>query len=137
MRSYRGKAQRAVATSDDGGQTWSACRDEPALPEPVCQGSLIRYTWPKEGDATHRSRLLFSNPASTKSRDHLTVRMSYDEGGAWPVSRTVCEGSSAYSNLVALADGTIGLLYERDDYGRIAFARITLEWLSRGKDKLQ
>ena len=39
MRSYRGRNRRAVATSEDGGVTWSASRDDPQLIEPICQGS--------------------------------------------------------------------------------------------------
>jgi hypothetical protein len=29
-----------------------------------------------------------------------------------------------------LPDGMIGCLYERDDYGRITFARFSLDWLT-------
>ena len=66
----------------------------------------------------------------------MTVRLSYDEGQTWPVQQLLYEGSSAYWDLVALPDGTIGCLYERDDYGRITFARFTLQWLTDGKDSL-
>jgi len=54
------------------------------------------------------------------------VRVSYDEGKIWPVSKVVNPGRSAYSNLVALPDGMIGVLYERGD---IAFVTFSLEWL--------
>jgi sialidase-1 len=63
-----------------------------------------------------------------------TVRLSYDEGESWPVSRTVYPGSFAYSCLTVLPDGTVGLLYERDDYGKITFARFDLAWLTNGQD---
>ena len=135
MRSYRGRNRRAVATSGDGGSTWSASRDDPKLIEPVCQGSMIRYTWPESG----KSRILFSNPDS-KTRDHMTVRLSYDEGESWPVSRLLHEGRSAYSGLCALPDHSIGNLYERGSqspYEKITFARFTLEWLTHGKDSLR
>jgi len=125
MRSYRGHGCRAVAYSSDGGVTWGECVDDETLIEPVCQASLLRYSWPANG----KSRLLFSNPASTKGRHHLTVRMSYAEANSWPVSRLLCEGSAAYSCLTVLPDGEIGVLYERDNYGHIAFARFPLDWL--------
>jgi hypothetical protein len=32
--------------------------------------------------------------------------------------------------LVVLPDRSIGCLYERDDYGKITFARFTLRWLT-------
>lgn len=130
MRSNRGKNRRAVAVSQDGGQSWGDVRDDPVLIEPVCQASMIRYSWPVSGD---RSRLMFSNPAST-GRDHLTVRISYDEGRTWPVSKLLDEGSAAYSCLARLPDGNLGILYERDDYGKIAFSRFPLTWLNDGEE---
>ena len=59
----------------------------------------------------------------------MTVRLSYNEGKTWPIAREVYPGSSAYSSLTVLPDGSIGLLYERDDYKKISFARFTLDWL--------
>ena len=136
MRSYHGKNRRAVATSADGGLTWSPPVLDEALIEPVCQASLLRYTLEGPHD---RNRLLFSNPAST-SRILMTVRLSYDEGKTWPVSNVLWPGPSAYSCLTVLPDLTLGCLYERGErhaYERITFARFTLEWLSGGKDSLK
>ena len=109
MRSDQGKGCRAVATSDDGGRTWSELVHDPQLPEPVCQAAFLRYTDRRDGYA--KDRLLFANPASRK-REALTVRLSYDEGKTWPVARVVHKGPAAYSCLAVLPDGTIGLLYE-------------------------
>ena len=72
--------------------------------EPVCQASILRDTWPDDGQ---KSRILFSNPASEK-RENMTVRVSYDEGATWPVSRTLHAGPSAYSCLTILPDQSIG-----------------------------
>ena len=135
MRSYRGKNHRAVAISKDGGLSWSASRDDATLVEPVCQASILRYTWP---DQNGKSRILFSNPAST-TRDHMTVRLSYDDGKTWPISKLIHEGPSAYSNLAVLSDGSMACLYERgaqQPYEKITFARFTLDWLTDGKDTL-
>lgn len=137
MRSYHGKGCRAVATSRDGGKTWSELRHEYALIEPRCQGSFIRYT-DRQGRYA-RNRLLFSNPAHKKDRVNMTVRLSYDEGRTWLLSKVIYPGPSAYSCLTALPDGTIGLLYENgrnEPYERITFARFNLEWLTDGKDQL-
>ncbi len=137
MRSRHGQGCRAVSTSSDGGRTWSELVHDPDLVEPVCQGSFIRYTSRQDGYA--KDRLLFSNPASRK-REKMTVRLSYDEGKTWPVSKVIHAGPAAYSCLTVLADGTIGLLYERGEksaYEKITFARFDLEWLTDGKDKLE
>jgi sialidase-1 len=136
MRNHPAKPEnfRMVATSGDGGLTLSAARPDRTLIEPPAQASLLRMSNAKTDG---RSRLLFANPASRR-RERLTVRLSYDEGNSWPVARLLHEGPAAYSSLVALRDGSAGLLFERGDrspYERIAFARFTLEWLTEGQDR--
>jgi sialidase-1 len=124
---------RRVATSDDGGQTWSASSADPVLIEPPAQASLLRVATPTTAQTPQRTRLLFSNPASTQ-RERMTVRVSDDEGASWPVSRVIHEGPAAYSSLVMLRDRSIGLLFERGDrspYEKITFARFTLDWLTQ------
>ena len=134
-RNFR-EPKRAVSLSRDGGITWSAPSADSTLIEPNCQASFVRYTW-AESEGGGKSRLLFSNPATTGSRHHLTVRLSYDEAKTWPVSKLLYEGSAAYSSLANLQDGHIGILYERDDYQKITFARFSLAWLTDGRDSSQ
>jgi sialidase-1 len=125
--------RRAVAVSRDGGETWSDIRYDQALVEPVCQASFIRYT---ARPAHSRNRLLFANPAST-NRETMTIRLSYDEGQTWPVSRVLHPGPTAYSALAVLPDLTIGCLCEcgrKQPYETVTFARFSLEWLTQGQD---
>jgi sialidase-1 len=119
MRSRHSIKRRATARSADGGQTWSSVEYDATLPEPSCQGSVVRLD-----DA----RVLLSHPSNTDSRTQLTVRLSRDECRTWPVSRVLHEGSSAYSEL-AIADGSILCLYEADSGERLILARFTPEWL--------
>jgi len=122
--------KRALATSHDGGVTWSDVRFDEALIEPVCQASLIRY---RDADAPGKPILLFSNPADRKQRINATVRSSEDDGQTWPAARSLHAGPSCYSSLAALPDGSIGCLYERGEKQfseKITFARFTLEWLT-------
>ncbi|MEZ6113426.1 MAG: sialidase family protein [Pirellulaceae bacterium] len=126
MRSNRGLGRRGVAVSEDGGKSWSEVRNDERLIEPVCQASMIRYDWPSDDGP---GRVLFANPANGKSRRQMTVRLSVDDGRTWPLSREVYSGSSAYSSLGKLPSGEVGLLYERDDYQTIHFARFNLAWL--------
>jgi sialidase-1 len=107
MRNYNNIRFRQTSLSDDGGQTWSALRQDTSLPEPVCQASLVRL-W----DAGRKPVLAFSNPASQKGRVNLTVRWSFDGGLSWPVSKGVHQGPAAYSNLVELPGRKLGLLFE-------------------------
>jgi sialidase-1 len=134
MRNHPPKPEnlRMVATTTDGGGTLSPARPDPVLIEPPAQASLIALPHGRTGRA--RPRLVFANPSSTK-RERLTVRVSEDDGATWPVSRVVHAGPAAYSSLVALRDGSIGLLFERGDrmpYERITFARLPLTWLAQG-----
>jgi sialidase-1 len=136
IRNYRDKGHRGLSMSNDGGLTWSKITSDPALIEPVCQASFIRYT---ESPQFMKNRLLFSNPASQTERIKLTVRMSYDEGKTWPVSKVVNTGPSGYSCLTVLPAMKIGCLYERGERSsieKVTFARFSLEWLTDGADAL-
>ena len=135
MRGTEGNRRR-ISRSTDGGMSWAKVSLDPALIEPRCQASLSNFTNRLDHD---RDRLLFSNPAALERRN-MTVRLSYDEGRSWPVSRQIHAGPSAYSCLTVLPDLTAGCLYERGDqspYERITFARFDLAWLTHGKDSLE
>jgi len=128
MRSYgRNDGYRSIATSTDGGESWTKAWRHEQLIEPTCQASFLRYSL---ASSNGKNRLLFSNPASMDDRVNMTVRVSYDEGKTWPVAKQLYDGSSAYSCLTVLPDGDIGCLYEvGEDDAAINFARFPLEWL--------
>lgn len=107
MRNYNQVRYRQTATSSDGGLSWSPLKQDTSLPEPVCQASLIRL-W----QSGKKPVLVFSNPASQKKRENMTVRFSYDHGKTWSITKVVHPGPSAYSNLVELSGGKLGLLFE-------------------------
>jgi len=130
-RTEGGDRCRKMAVSGDGGESWSPLADVRELVDPKCMGSIIRYSDPLDGD---RSRLLFSNAADAKHRRNGTLRLSYDEGKTWNVSRVLEPGDFAYSCLTVLPGGSIGCLYEGDDYKRIILARVELSWLTHGKN---
>ncbi len=115
---------RAIARSHDGGLSWLPLEFDPVLVEPICQASLIAI--PRRGEPVSRV-LVFSNPAAKDARRNMTVRASFDEGKTWPREIVVDRGSAAYSCLAALPGGKFGLLYEKDDYGRIVFTKIELD----------
>lgn len=133
-RSYHGKNRRAYAWSQDGGKTWSKVKLDEVLIEPVCQGSVVRFTDAKRHD---KNRVLFSNPAS-KKREKMTIRVSEDECKTWNEGKVIHAGPSAYSDLCVLPDMTVGCLYERGEksaYEKITFARCNLEWLTDNGDR--
>jgi len=136
IRSGRRKC-RVLAVSKDAGITWGEPYDEPQLPEYGCQASFLRYTDRFRDD---RNRILFSNPHTIlRERTKMTVRLSYDEGKTWPVSKRIHPGPSAYSGLAIAKDGTILCFYEGGMQHRrewIRLARFNLTWLTDGQDKL-
>ncbi|GAB5518990.1 MAG: sialidase family protein [Rhodothermales bacterium] len=116
---------RYIHTSADGGQTWHT-RPDSTLIDPGCNASLLRYP----GDEDRADLLLFSNANSATERTNLTIRVSRDQGATWPAGRTVYAGEAAYSSMTVLANGEIGVLFERDDYTITTFARFPLAWLT-------
>lgn len=124
-RQFAGAKVRKTSVSRDGGVTWSPVEDVPALRDPSCNASILRHSF---GDGAERGVVLYSGPDSLK-RDHGTLYLSEDDGATWPTKRVLWPGSFAYSVLTTLPDGTIGCLFETDNYGRIVFARFSLAWL--------
>ena len=127
----KGKGMRYVHVSHDQGETWQTA-PEPALIDPACNAAFIRYTSTEDGYA--KNRLLFSNAKSKDRRENLAVRISYDEGKTWSEGKTIYPGISAYSSMTVLANGDIGVLFEKDDHEENVFVRFSLEWLTDGKD---
>jgi sialidase-1 len=83
--------------------------------------SFARHTWPQDDKP---GLLLFSNPASQKARENLTLRGSSDDGKTWPHAKLIQPGDAAYSHLTILPDGSIALAYETSGYKRIVFTTL-------------
>jgi sialidase-1 len=153
MRNESRANRRAVALSPDGATGWTRPVFHEQLKEPICMASLCRLSEKGKAD---RDRLLFANPDNLDgdvrneapvrmhARKNLTVKLSYDEGKTWPVSRVLEPGVSGYSDLAVGPDGAIYCLYEcgsndgKDHFAThtLTLARFNLEWLSEGKDRL-
>lgn len=121
-RDNRGGA-RTVMITRDLGKTWTAHpTDRKALVEPVCMASLLAWDHP-----VHGRLLLFSNPASTRAREMMTLKISRDEGLSWPERFQMiydvrkCFG---YSCLAPVDDDHVGVFYEGS--GEMYFLRLPL-----------
>lgn len=131
---------RYFTKSTDSGTTWTTVGSGSTsggmtyftgVPDPACQGNIFRLSTTADSAsgrrlASDKNRLVHANAASTSSRVNMTVRMSYDEGQSWTNSVVVYTSAAAYSSLTRLANGDIGLLYEKDSYATIDFVRLTI-----------
>ena len=113
MRDNRG-GSRAVSITRDLGMTWEEHpSNRSALPEPVCMASLLQVDADK--NCLGKDILLFSNPNTTKYRNHITLKASLDGGITWPNEYQLLldEGEGwGYSCLTMIDEETIGILYE-------------------------
>lgn len=119
----RTKPRRRVARSADGGVSFEAPQPDAALVDPACNGGLgvLRASG---GPVVVCS--LLDDPGE---RRRLALRTSRDDGRTWAAPILLDPGAAAYSVVVELADGTLGIVWEAGDYAEIVFARLTPEEL--------
>ena len=70
---------------------------------------------PSKDNITGKDLLLFSNPNTTKGRNHITIKASLDGGLTWPTKHQVLldEGEGwGYSCLSMIDKETVGIFYE-------------------------
>jgi sialidase-1 len=109
-----GTQNRAYAISSDGGASFSKeFTFETGIVTPPVQGSTARMSATDAGGKY--DRLLFAGPSTCDHRQQLRVRSSFDEGGSWTSdaeSVLVWGDDAAYSDMVQLGSGSVGVLYE-------------------------
>ncbi|MEO6787761.1 MAG: sialidase family protein, partial [Chthoniobacteraceae bacterium] len=148
VRSESKAHRRIVTTSKDGATGWTTPKFDDALLEPICMAGIVRYSLAENGG---KNRILFSNPhnldradgkaepGKNRDRKNVSVKLSYDEGQTWPVSKTVEPGASMYSDIAVTHAGTILCFYGRGTKPGFAgdaltLTRFNLEWLTDGRD---
>ncbi|WP_373511077.1 exo-alpha-sialidase [Persicitalea sp.] len=119
---------RAVFTTRNMGASWEQHpTHHGALPEPTCMASLHKHPY----DNGTKSVLLFSNPNSKYQREHITVKVSFDDGMSWPEENWMLldEGRGrGYSCLTSIDENTIGIVYESSQ-ADLVFQQIVLSEL--------
>lgn len=102
---------RTVMITKDLGKTWKPhSSDRGSLPEPVCMASLLRWDHPQHG-----TMFLFSNPASTRGRNQMTLKVSKDNAATWPEKWHALydeRTGAGYSCLAPAGKNHVGILYE-------------------------
>jgi len=149
--------RRLVSISPDGISNWSQPYFSDNFFEPICHASIIRFSMIPYQE---KNRILFVNPdsrmipwtakrpsnfkvAPKRQRSNLTLRISYDEANAFPVSKVIDPGFAGYSDLAISPDGIIYCIYEAGAKFQnqfmpmnVTLASFDLIWATNGKDAL-
>lgn len=135
MMSIRHKPYRYMAISHNKGLTFDPQEDRPDMVDPACNGDIIRYTSTKDG--YDKDRLIFVNDHHPSQRKNASIKISYDEGKTWQVSKVIHEGDAWYVACTVTLDGKIAVYYERAE-GGVSYMDVvlmSLEWVTDGADK--
>ncbi len=119
---------RVIAITRNLGANWTVHpTSSGALHEPVCMASIIRHDY--QVNDQKKSVLLFANPDSKTLRDHMTIKVSYDDGLTWPANKKILLDewkSRGYSCLTSIDAETIGIVYESSQCD-LVFQKIKLK----------
>jgi sialidase-1 len=149
--------RRLITYSNNGATGWSESIFAEELFEPICFGSLCRFSIKP---AQSKNRILFCNPDSrndsweggsstprsgtNRRRCNLTMRMSYDEGETWAVAKVIDPNIAGYSDITVTPDGLIHCIYESGGMQgnqyltkQLILVSFDLDWLSDGADRLE
>ncbi len=122
--SAEGPHLRSIIESHDEGSSWCKKWLDRSLYDAHCQASLLKLT-AEDG----KPLWLYCHPAGPK-RQKLTVRLSRDEGNTWNAgSMLLRDGDGQYTSLALLANGRVGVFYDRwqDRNYQLYFATFTAE----------
>jgi len=113
---------RQLATSRDGGESWTETSKADELVAAQCNGSMLTLT---DGTGQLTNTVLCSLPRGP-GRKNGVIYVSSDGGKTWPVFKQVIPGAFAYSAIVQLDAETIGLFYETNHHKTINFLTIPI-----------
>jgi sialidase-1 len=105
--------------SKNNGLTWESYKNNDLI-DPGCNASILNYD---------DNFLLFSNAYNSSSRKNLSISLSKDSGKNWIKNKTIYSGESAYSSMIKLKNGDIGLFFEKDNYTKNVFVRVPVLWI--------
>ena len=123
----RSTPYRLSGMSHDGGESLDSLIEHHELPDPSDNGSLC---------ALRSGAIICTHNHDHDLRRRTVIKRSLDKGKTWPEAMVIEKDSSAYSTSCELADGYIGVLFERWAYTEMVFCRIHPSELRPTKDAL-
>ncbi|MDA1178655.1 MAG: sialidase family protein [Planctomycetota bacterium] len=129
-RQLKSAPHRWMATSEDGGKTWSKPR--PGLETPTTTVACAIESFTTQSQGADVNRIVWTGPR--RGRKNMVIRVTYDDAKTFPVERLFAEGRGGYSDITILDDESIGILWEgggRRDSAKwsLTFTRVTQEFL--------
>ncbi len=103
----RSSNNRRITTSPNGISNWTTTYADETLIDPGCCGGMVTVDLPGLPYAH-----LFVNCASQSARDHVTLRVSFDDCITWEKSILLDEYNGGYCDVAVDSKGKIYVLYE-------------------------
>jgi sialidase-1 len=123
----RSTPYRLSGTSHDGGLTLSSLQPHQQLPDPSDNGSLC---------VLNTGAVIATHNHDHDLRRRTVAKLSEDGGSTWDKAIVLEKESSAYSTACQLADGRVGVLFERYGYTEMVFSRFDLTELKPNTEVL-
>ena len=123
---------RTQVISRDRGDTWQPAEGLAPLVENQCQGCIYRCF---RSGSNGQFDWIFTHPV-TPGRVGVHAWISEDSGRSWPHAQLLWSGPSAYTAMVRMQGGLVGVLIEcgeKQTYEQIVFMKFSPEWLKAGK----
>ncbi len=114
---------RTEAISTDGGETWSTMQNNPDLKTISINASIVAVAH----KAGKNNEVLLLSTAMGPGRRNGIVYASLDGGKTWPASKLLYDGLFAYSSLIPLPDGSLGLFFEGSGHKDIKLIKFDVD----------
>ena len=115
----KGDNKRYVASSSDGGKSWSDFTEDSAAPQEGMSNPMV-----------YRFNLYYTLYVGCEDGDGKgALKLSTDKGKTWPYSQTFYSKPIGKSAFIGTGATRAGILYESGDPSSIQFAQFPIKWL--------
>lgn len=110
--SVRQSGDRGFNTGSSDATSWGTKWRTNAITGNACNADILVYSRLTEGEPN----VMLHSYVKSGSRQNLTLSRSLDEGKTWSDLMNIQPGGSAYSTMIKLPNGDVGILYEDESY---------------------
>ena len=110
--SVRQSGNRGFNTGSADATSWGTKWRNSAISGNACNADILVYSRLTEG----KPNVMLHTYIKSGSRENLTLSRSLDEGKTWTDLMNIQPGGAAYSTMVKLPNGDVGILFEDESY---------------------